>query len=149
MTDTAVVPQDSTTTDAPPEPSQAEVDAKAVADAHVALNPCSVCGVTQDAGPEGVLHVFGHCWHCGYRPGQAVSAGTALAAPGLSAAQIDKIVGELRAGVVADILEAMRSGVVPSVTVQANTPEQVQAAVAQQPPAGDQSGGVGTSGGVA
>jgi len=85
-----------------------EAKAKETAEA---LNPCQVCGSMSDAGPEGAKHsAFGHCWKCGFRPGQPVPAGTPSAATGLTSSQIEKIAAELRKGVVDDILAALRSG---------------------------------------
>ena len=100
--------------DAPPEsvpedPTAAEDAARqSVADE---LSPCRVCGVNAHEGPEGeVWSGVTHCWKCGYRPGVTPTAGVVMHQTGLSTAQQDRLVTELRKGVVQDLLDAIRSG---------------------------------------
>jgi hypothetical protein len=88
-----------------------------------ALNPCLVCGQMSDAGPEGDRHsAFGHCWKCGYRPGKTLAPDVPQARTGLTGAQIEKLTQELRRGVVADILEALKSGASPEQISSTFTP---------------------------
>lgn len=97
------------------EVDQAELDAQAKAERMEELNPCRICGSMQNAGPEREAHVFEHCWKCGFRPFQTVPAGTAMAgamaAP--NAAAMERAMGELRKGIVADVLAAIAAGAKP------------------------------------
>ncbi len=84
------------------------------ADVADALNPCHVCGSNAHEGPEGESWLgMTHCWKCGYRPGVTPTAGVVMHQTGLSPSQQDRLVAELRKGVVTDILDALRSGATP------------------------------------
>ena len=93
------------------------------------INPCPVCGSMQDAGPEKEARNALHCWKCGFRPGQTITAAMAAGQTGVTQAQID----QLQKGIVADVLAALQSGQVPTVTFP--TPSDAPAPAAQPPAA--------------
>lgn len=92
---------------------------RAAEDRFDALNPCGVCGVNQHEGPEGTAWHTNHtqaltCWKCGYRPGQAIPANIALQGPAIDNARVERLMGELKTSVAAEIIGELRSaGVIP------------------------------------
>jgi hypothetical protein len=101
---------------------------------HEALNPCRVCQVNQDEGPQGASHVFEHCWHCGYRPRNPVPAGVAISQPGLTQSQLQGHLDDMKSGILHDLAELLGKGGDPAgVTIDAQaTP--VAATIPPPPP---------------
>ena len=107
-----LTPASTIDTEAAPELTDEDKDAADRAE----INPCPVCGKHQHEGPEKDSWTALHCWKCGYRPRQRVTANLVSARP----VDLEKVVAELKRGVVADILEAMKAGSVPTVTIEPN-----------------------------
>lgn len=80
------------------------------------LSPCPVCGRAWSSGPEKEAWYGGHCWKCGFRPGQRVHASLVL--PGQQTADTAKLVAELRSGVVSDVLSALQQAGIVNVSYQ-------------------------------
>ena len=107
-----LTPASTIDTEAAPELTDEDKDAADRAE----INPCPVCGKHQHQGPEKDAWTALHCWKCGYRPRQRVTANLVSARP----VDLEKVVAELKAGVVEDILAALHQGTVPTVTIQPN-----------------------------
>ena len=163
-----MTPADTATRELPPGEEVAPADEEQVdPTAHLAehYSPCRVCGSHWHEGPEGHTWVHPHCWRCGFRHNLPVGAGAAMGvtSPALSGEQVRDLFGDMRRGVVEDVLTALKGGQVPDVSLQPPgggaavpivDPEALRAALRevlaeQQPPApaGGQQGQPGDVGG--